>query len=220
MYNHNKAQQSKNRVHISWDILYLPLLGLKSIQDCSSGTIWLQLRTRLWMYLDQSTISPSIKRLELYLSLHIHASAGFIQPWYITAGKNYWNGCSCMVAVKFIMPAWYLALASIANTLIYVVHMSSQFWIEFCNECLCSFNLKNWKFYTYICNLPCFNVISLSSNTFDTMYFAVPYTIDIVSSVSNAKVDFYLIFMRFQLHNDIMLMLISTKPLGIMDSSP
>ena len=23
MYNDNKAQQSKNRVHISWDILYL-----------------------------------------------------------------------------------------------------------------------------------------------------------------------------------------------------
>ena len=23
MYNHNKAQQSKNRVHISWDILYV-----------------------------------------------------------------------------------------------------------------------------------------------------------------------------------------------------
>ena len=23
MYNHNKAQQSKNRVHISWDILYM-----------------------------------------------------------------------------------------------------------------------------------------------------------------------------------------------------
>ena len=22
MYNHNKAQQSKNRVHIPWDILY------------------------------------------------------------------------------------------------------------------------------------------------------------------------------------------------------
>ena len=22
MFNHNKAQQSKNRVHISWDILY------------------------------------------------------------------------------------------------------------------------------------------------------------------------------------------------------
>ena len=23
MYNHNKAQQSKNRVHVSWDILYI-----------------------------------------------------------------------------------------------------------------------------------------------------------------------------------------------------
>ena len=23
LYNHNKAQQSKNRVHISWDILYV-----------------------------------------------------------------------------------------------------------------------------------------------------------------------------------------------------
>ena len=27
MYNHNKAQQSKNRVHISWGILYLPHYG-------------------------------------------------------------------------------------------------------------------------------------------------------------------------------------------------
>ena len=26
MYNHNKAQQSKNRVHIPWDILYLFIL--------------------------------------------------------------------------------------------------------------------------------------------------------------------------------------------------
>ena len=25
MYNHNKAQQSKNRVHISWDILYIAI---------------------------------------------------------------------------------------------------------------------------------------------------------------------------------------------------
>ena len=25
MFNHNKAQQSKNRVHISWDILYMVL---------------------------------------------------------------------------------------------------------------------------------------------------------------------------------------------------
>ena len=30
MYNHNKAQQSKNRVHISWDILYLEFNIMKS----------------------------------------------------------------------------------------------------------------------------------------------------------------------------------------------
>ena len=29
MYNHNKAQQSKNRVHISWDILYIYFVCLK-----------------------------------------------------------------------------------------------------------------------------------------------------------------------------------------------
>ena len=32
MYNYNKAQQSKNRVHISWDILYVPLPG--PVLDC------------------------------------------------------------------------------------------------------------------------------------------------------------------------------------------
>ena len=37
MYNHNKAQQSKNRVHISWDILYIML----KIQDI----IWYHLLT-------------------------------------------------------------------------------------------------------------------------------------------------------------------------------
>ena len=30
MYNHNKAQQSKNRVHISWDILYTALQWQKN----------------------------------------------------------------------------------------------------------------------------------------------------------------------------------------------
>ena len=30
MYNHNKAQQSSNRVHISWDILYIDSLAQDS----------------------------------------------------------------------------------------------------------------------------------------------------------------------------------------------
>ena len=33
MYNHNKAQQSKNRVHISWDILYLVIHIVGLAQD-------------------------------------------------------------------------------------------------------------------------------------------------------------------------------------------
>ena len=30
MYNHNKAQQNKNRVHISWDIMYVQHQVLKA----------------------------------------------------------------------------------------------------------------------------------------------------------------------------------------------
>ena len=40
MYNHNKAQQSKNRVHISWDILYVEKDNLPDLQRVreKSGT--------------------------------------------------------------------------------------------------------------------------------------------------------------------------------------
>ena len=50
MYNHNKAQQSKNRVHISWDILYCGFVSVcvtessekqnhvdGFVQDCSNS---------------------------------------------------------------------------------------------------------------------------------------------------------------------------------------
>ena len=37
MYNHNKAQQSKNRVYISWDILYLSCRHVnRPISQCIS----------------------------------------------------------------------------------------------------------------------------------------------------------------------------------------
>ena len=39
MYNHNKAQQSKNRVHISWDILYPP--GIRCCLSLGSFNIGL-----------------------------------------------------------------------------------------------------------------------------------------------------------------------------------
>ena len=38
MYNHNKAQQSKNRVHISWDILYAAIGAL--VPGKSTGAPW------------------------------------------------------------------------------------------------------------------------------------------------------------------------------------
>ena len=44
MYNHNKAQQSSNRVHISWDILYV----IQSISEL----VW-TLKCELWIYLAQ-----------------------------------------------------------------------------------------------------------------------------------------------------------------------
>ena len=43
MYNHNKAQQSKNRVHISWDILYMPHQGELNYNLAES----IQLKTNL-----------------------------------------------------------------------------------------------------------------------------------------------------------------------------
>ena len=36
MYNHNKAQQSKNRVRISWDILYPEKQGLVNVIKATS----------------------------------------------------------------------------------------------------------------------------------------------------------------------------------------
>ena len=41
MYNHNKAQQSKNRVHISWDILYdMKLYPDSKVHGANMGPIW------------------------------------------------------------------------------------------------------------------------------------------------------------------------------------
>ena len=38
MYNHNKAQQSKNHVHISWDILYMYNdLSMMQVRNFSLG---------------------------------------------------------------------------------------------------------------------------------------------------------------------------------------
>ena len=42
MYNHNKAQQSKNHVHISWDILYdYPNESQIILKDVDKFITWL-----------------------------------------------------------------------------------------------------------------------------------------------------------------------------------
>ena len=64
MYNHNKAQQSKNRVHISWDILYRGVINsqntaapvLEHQANCShiADTIFIvldQFRAKYWFNL-------------------------------------------------------------------------------------------------------------------------------------------------------------------------
>ena len=64
MYNHNKAQQSKNRVHISWDILYSWLnFPSKSLQmGCDFAP---ECQTKIWY--DQFPVGYFIKEAKLRL---------------------------------------------------------------------------------------------------------------------------------------------------------
>ena len=56
MYNHNKAQQSKNRVHISWDILYGSTSSGKECEDVSSSVWVMETSERGW-YLMQAVFN-------------------------------------------------------------------------------------------------------------------------------------------------------------------
>ena len=63
MYNHNKAQQSKNRVHISWDILYhtqKPHTGLAIIYQ-QKGPLSLELTTRITI--DTASLWPATRHI-------------------------------------------------------------------------------------------------------------------------------------------------------------
>ena len=62
MYNHNKAQQSKNRVHIFWDILYF-FTGTGAI-------IWLP----------QSQWSADMKTTDQYLTTKKHDQMAYRHP--------------------------------------------------------------------------------------------------------------------------------------------
>ena len=47
MYNHNKAQQSKNRVHITWDIQYYRRCNVSNFDGRLGGSVLLYSATPL-----------------------------------------------------------------------------------------------------------------------------------------------------------------------------
>ena len=57
MYNHNKAQQSKNRVHISWDILYVHMQTI----------IWIKYIIYQFFHSDFYTISLNGTNVNQYI---------------------------------------------------------------------------------------------------------------------------------------------------------
>ena len=69
MYNHNKAQQSKNRVHISWDILYVSKIYLSQWgAKLSQSQMFLTLKLRA------ETIPQSQAWISLMLISLIHVN--------------------------------------------------------------------------------------------------------------------------------------------------
>ena len=88
--NHNKAQQSKNRVHISWDILYIQeiprLLSANtwcrdfSVERCLFWFIfhWSEFFTIIWMLLNPNELTkPWIKTITSTVPIKFHTRKGY-----------------------------------------------------------------------------------------------------------------------------------------------
>ena len=81
MYNHNKTQQSKNRVHISWDILKL---------------CWFTKLLKLWMAMyvflhDRPWISSWIKSISNELDISCHVFASQLSGHYDVIANRLWR---------------------------------------------------------------------------------------------------------------------------------
>ena len=67
MYNHNKAQQSKNRVHISWDILYSSVNRLSIDLD----RVFSPIRCQAIIYTNACLLSiERMNKLQWFLNLN------------------------------------------------------------------------------------------------------------------------------------------------------
>ena len=60
MYNHNKAQQSKNRVYISWDILYYSTKH----DTCRSSTSKLKMETAMGVGTIRAELHNNVSAVE------------------------------------------------------------------------------------------------------------------------------------------------------------
>ena len=80
MYNHNKAQQSSNRVHISWDILYISIFAFVALQKRVS------LRSILWFHRYSCTFWKHLRSLR-----------------YICAALNYFMVPTCTHALGVLI---------------------------------------------------------------------------------------------------------------------
>ena len=67
MYNHNKAQQIKNRVHISWDILYIRHPQRKNDQETTWYSVIIMARGRLDVLIILSSCSMFVGILKGFL---------------------------------------------------------------------------------------------------------------------------------------------------------
>ena len=113
MYSHNKAQQSKNRVHISWDILYRGLTGLPASERFSG------------LFCTCFEISISIWNMVYTLSRKCHTSS------HITIRSLWPTYSQKWVTVIFlhIWPQqWYRALGF--GTHIYITSVLTRFFIS------------------------------------------------------------------------------------------
>ena len=74
MYNHNKAQQSKNRVHISWDILYIHawsgqlLIKVMVVRLCDTKLLHKPILTICQR-------EPSKDTFEILIKIHKHSAS-------------------------------------------------------------------------------------------------------------------------------------------------
>ena len=85
MYNHNKAQQSKNRVHISWDILYLRIKSYSMFLFCLFMCPDQDNRDLTFVYLHiQSSVVITRSNIALYYIQHFN----YWDINYISTYKN------------------------------------------------------------------------------------------------------------------------------------